>query len=82
MQYYGVRGLFPYWDAEPNRPVLRAEAIEWLERLGTKVWDRSRPLETLDWDMLDNWLNRKFTRSHVAYVKRCEFVSALLDVGL
>jgi hypothetical protein len=82
MQYYGVRGLFPYWEAEPNRAVLRGEAIQWLESLGMKVWDRSRPLETLDWDMLDNWLHRKFTRSRMAYVQRHEFVSALFNAGL
>lgn len=82
MQYYGVRGLFPYWDAEPNRPVLRGEAIEWLEGLGIKIWDRSRPLETLDWDVLDNWFDRNFTRSRVAYVRRHEFTTVLFDLGL
>ncbi|MGH9426634.1 MAG: FAD-dependent oxidoreductase, partial [Terriglobia bacterium] len=62
MQYFGARGFFPLWEAEPQRPVLRGEAIAWFEKLGTKIWDRSRPLETLDWDIQERWLDTKLRR--------------------
>jgi len=79
MQYFGVRGFFPLWEAEPRAPVLRGEAIAWFEKLGMKIWDRSRPLETLDWIILERWLDRKLSRGEHPYVLRHELASVLFE---
>jgi FAD dependent oxidoreductase len=79
MQYFGVRGFFPLWDAEPHQPVLRGEAISWFEKLELKILDRSRPLETLDWNVLERWLDRKLGRGQHPYVLRHEMASVLFE---
>ena len=78
MQYFGARGFFPLWEAEPMRAVLRGEAIAWLEKLGIQAWDRRRPLETLDWPVLEKWLGRKLPKGEHFYVLRHE-LAGLLD---
>lgn len=82
MQYFGARGWFPYWDAEPDAPVLRGEAIEWFRTLGRQVWDRSRPLETLDWVMLEKWLGRPLPGGEHPYVLRRELAALLYSSPL
>jgi FAD-dependent oxidoreductase family protein len=79
MQYFGVRGFFPLWEAEPHQPVLRGEAISWFEKLELKIWDRSRPLETLEWNVLERWLDRKLGRGQHPYVSRHEMASVLFE---
>ena len=79
MQYFGVRGFFPLVGCRPREPVLRGEAIAWFEKLGMKIWDRSRPLETLDWNVLERWLDRKLRRGEHPYVLRHELASVLFD---
>ena len=79
MQYFGVRGLFPLWDAAPQEPVLRGEAIAWFEKLGHRIWDRNRPLETLDWNVLELWLEKKLRRGEHPYVLRHELATVLFD---
>jgi hypothetical protein len=79
IQFLGVRGLFALWDAAPQEPVLRGEAIAWFEKLGRKIWDRSRPFETLDWNVLELWLEEKLRGGEHPYVLRHELASVLFD---
>jgi hypothetical protein len=79
MQYLGVRGFFPLWEAEPDRPVLRGEALSWFEKLEIKIWDRSRPLETLDWNVLERWLDTTLSQGAHPYVLRQELARVLFE---
>lgn len=81
IQYFGARGFFPLWEAEPSRPVLRGEAVAWLDKLGMAIGDRSRPLETLDWPMLERWLNRKLPKGEQFYVLRRELAALLYELA-
>ncbi|HWQ53216.1 MAG TPA: FAD-dependent oxidoreductase [Bryobacteraceae bacterium] len=82
LQFYGARLFFPGWDAEPRAPVLRGEAIAWFEKIGHKVWDRSRPFEALDWQALEQWLGRKLQEGEHSFVLRYELASVLYEAGL
>ncbi len=82
MQYFGARGFFPNWEADPAAPVLRGEAISWFEKLHRKIWDRSRPLETLDWETLQVWLGRELPKGEHPFVLRHELASLLYESGL
>jgi FAD-dependent oxidoreductase family protein len=77
MQFFGVHGWFPYWDAEPEKPVLRGEAVEWLASAGIIATDRSRPLETLDWNVLEQWLGEKLPSGERPYVLRHELATTM-----
>jgi hypothetical protein len=82
MQYFGARGFFPFWEAEPQKPVLRGEAVLWFEKVGWKIWDRSRPLETLDWNVLEKWLCQKLKPGRHPYVLRHELVTVLYGMNI
>lgn len=77
LQYCAARGFFNLWEVEPLRPVMRGEAIEWFEKVGIKIWDRSRPLETLDWPVLEKWLECRLPRGQNFYVVRHELATVI-----
>jgi hypothetical protein len=79
MQYFAVQGWFPYWDAEPQKPVLRGEAVRWLDAAGIQVWDRGQPLETLDWNVLEQWVGKPLTKGKFFYVLRHEFATVVYE---
>jgi FAD dependent oxidoreductase len=81
MQYGAARGFFNLWEAEPERAVLRGEAVEWFDKLGIRIWDRGHPLETLDWPVLARWLGRELPRGQRYYVLRHELARVIYEMG-
>ncbi|MCI0418263.1 MAG: hypothetical protein L0387_17320 [Acidobacteria bacterium] len=47
-----------------------------------QVADKSRPLETLDWNILEGWLDKKLSRGQHPYVLRHELASVLFESGV
>ncbi len=76
-----ARGFFNLWEAEPERAVLRGEAVEWFDKLGIRIWDRGRPLETLDWPVLAKWLGRELPQGQRYYVLRHELARVIYEMG-
>lgn len=59
VQYFGVRGLLPAWEARPDEPISAADAAAWSQAAGLKQALSFQPGKTTRGEYLTRLLNRK-----------------------